>query len=172
MNPGPVDQVVAIFVYSRHLECADCSQPDTNRTELYIECLVRKVTTHGAWNIGEGVFDVENDLGGLLSKPERRYVEAICAPVDTVLVRKGYRYRKTRLADSLGGFALTVGSDGYNPGGQLAHPALFTLPNDSELTPDRDETQEAIECVCQQLADQDLPLDIFNDFGIYCPEVP
>ena len=97
-------------------------------------------------------------------------MEAIWAPVDTVSVRKGWhRYIETRLADGLGGALATFTQ--YGGDSWLAHPDLFTLPNNSDATGNRrNETQEAIDSVCEQLADQDLPLEVFNDFGIYCPD--
>ena len=161
-NPGPVDQVAAMLVYSRNTE-----GDFTNPTELFIECRVQEVTSHGAWST---IFELD-DLDGLLEFPRRRYVEVIWAPVEKVLVKRGYwrhQYTYTRIADGLGG-GVSTNTYGGTSNTWLAHPKLFTLPNNIVDVAEAQQ-EAAIDCVCQGLVNQGLALDIFEEFGIYCPD--
>jgi hypothetical protein len=157
MNPNHVTQVVAIFVY----EAARGANAGT--TGAYVDCRVRQVTPHGSLGIPEIEFP---DSGTAM------YAEAIWAPVHEVTVfedddEHGGRDDDdeafaTRFADGLGGsFATTVfGAEGLS---NLAHPELFSLPNDDASPGQR---QAAIDCVLLGLASLGLDPNIFTQFGI------
>ena len=83
----------------------------------------------------------------------------IWAPVTPVNV--GGTRRFTRLADGLGG---TANEANFAAGAfSLTHPSRFTLPSDDVVPGQR---VAAIECICQNLAENNAPPDTFSEFGI------
>ena len=157
MNPSKVTQVAAVFVYNR--------SADPSQTEVFLGCVVRKVTPHGALDL------LDESIGGDFPAGENtfflppgfppRYAETIWAPLEKVKV-KGKGSSKRRVADGLGGRSMgAVNATEHH----LAHPKLFSLPSNKVVPGQR---QAALDCVCSNLQQIGASSKTFKDFGVRC----
>ena len=202
MNPNHVTQVAAALAYTRPTYIysfgsfnnfyrldfsfiSDGSLPgdEDEEMEVFLTCVVVKLTPHGA-------VKVETPF----SPGVERYVEVIWSPefpVRVPIAAQGGAKKSRRVADGLGGRTLAQAEDdglSDTPGSDhLAHPGLFTPPDDSvdyvfdgsafaDLFTPRNQQEAARLCICQGLIDLvdepfnnlTQPLRIFEPFGINC----
>lgn len=183
VNPIHVDQIAAVFVYQRPTllyqticvpeasggmdNCPNfAGEPDDSgevpyEPEVFLGCLVKRLTPHGAIGIDSNNAPTRNDEVSISEEGVPRFLVTIWAPVDKVDVTGLTKPR--RKADGLGG--RTVGS-GRQTVHQVGHPGLFSLPSNDVVSGQR---EEAIDCVCERLAALSVSRNTFNPFGIACP---
>lgn len=158
MNPNKVTQIAAVLVYSR--------AGDPSQAEIYLGCVVRRVTPHGALDLTSPVVGGDFPTGdeGVFPVPPGfppRYAEVIWAPEKMVRI-KGGKKGKGRLADGLGGRSQGAVNTTEH---YLAHPKLFSLPSNKVVPGQR---EEAIGCVCNNLHGLGADANTFRDFGVRC----
>jgi len=161
MNPNHIPQAVAGLIYSS--DRGQQRQP----SEVFLGCKVDVLTPHGSTDIS----GAELVAAGV---PDNRplYGEFIWAPIEKVTLRrddddddKKGDWKRRRIADGLGGSAVIARGE-VEGEVRLAHPGLFSLPSDSVVAGQR---QKAINCICAELAVQDLDPKVFSEFGVTCP---
>lgn len=158
MNPNRVTQIAAVFVYNR--------SADPSQSEVYLGCVVRKVTPHGALDLTDPAVGGDFPTGdeGAFPVPPGfppRYAEVIWAPEKKVKV-SGKGPNRRRVADGLGGNAQGAVNTTVH---YLAHPSLFSLPSNDVVPGQR---EAAVDCVCGNLGQQGFDLRTFRDFGVRC----
>ena len=207
MNPNHVTQVAAALAYTEptylysfgsfnnfyrldfdFVEQGELPGKEDEETEVFLACVVVKLTPHGAVKVtmmGDPVGDLDVEL----------YMEVIWSPefpVRVPIAAQGGAKKSRRIADGLGGRTLAHaevrGGRPAVPGSDhLAHPGLFTPPDDSvdyvfdgpkfaDLFTPRNQQEAARECICQGLIDLvdepfnnlTQPLRVFEPFGINC----
>ncbi len=169
-NPNHVTQVAAALFYERESEGGG-PRPGGSAEEFQA-CLVRVLTPHGALQFRLDFLETG-----------RLYVEVISAPATPVRKGKrkekdddedenkynkhrGHMKRELRLADGLGIRGTAALTNFASVPLSMVHPGLFSLPSDDVVEGQR---QAAIDCVCGALPAGSDP-DVFEEFGISCPE--
>ena len=183
LNPGPVDMLVGVLAYAREVDryayhgfagqLIFKERVTDPEAETFLACTVVHLTPHAAKKIfvpSEGF--------------PPRYVETISVSRQKQDVSDGTR---ARVADGLG-TRLTTSTDfvsaefepqSINIPKNLAHPSLFTLPDDRPwwLDPENDswnQQEVAVDCLCAGLTAvkktgiKPVSVFAFNEFGIDC----
>ena len=190
MNPIHVTQLAAILMYQRPTRnrttfCPAAAAPCTAAEfeaylpEVFLGCLVVEMTPHSAVSLHDSTSTTwldtsftdagaawpglpgTNRNSGINGMP--RVAEVIWGPAEKVKVA-GVRGLK-RKADGLGG-TTAGGHRTARSHTNLLHPGLFSLPSNDVVAGQR---EDAIECVCEGLADLFADRNTFEKFGISCP---
>lgn len=150
-NPNRRTHVVAFLVYDRFRE----SSPGTSVAERFIGCTLRTVTPHGSLTL-DNISPFSN-----VGSNDRLYFEAIAVPRSPVMIDGS----PTRLADGLGVIVEYSGRDYLQKRAvRSLNPRLFNFP-DTIVNPGT----PGLDCICGELASENLPLDLFAEFGVSCP---
>lgn len=159
VNPNHVTQLSAALIYESDRPNRD---PVAGTRGLFRGCIVRQVKQHDSQ--GASNTEVRTAAGIATDGTEDRplYVEMIWARDKKTDVGGGI---KRRLADGLGG---DMGGTGGEES-KLTHPDLFTLPRDAVVP---GQAQDAIDCVCAEVAILGAGRNVFQPFGISCPAPP
>lgn len=157
VNPTPVTMVAVALFYERERGGERGGVP-----ERFLGSVVEKLYPHAAIQIENKTECASNSSNNSECVPQ--YVEVISVPVEPVQAKKN---GTTRLADGLG----IVGSPNNFQGNLfLLNPELFSLPSNDAVPGQR---EEAIDSICtalqDKLQDKVLSLDLFEEFGIFCP---
>ena len=162
LNPNHVTQIAAMLFYQRPTP----DFPDVD-PEVFLGCLVKKLTPNGAIGILEQEW-LDALFGGVDDDSVPPYVEVIWGPRKKVTIKVDGVEKTRRLADGLGGF--TVPTGGKNRGGRamsgLAHPKSFSLPLNKVVAGQR---EVAIACICAELGALAVSGETFQPFGVKCP---
>jgi len=155
VNPTPVTMVAVALFYEREVG------KHGGVPAQFLRCVVEELSPHAA-------IQIENEPDCVKSNTNSGcvplYVEVISVPVEPVQAKKN---GTTRLADGLG----IVGSPNNFQGNLfLLNPELFSLQSNDAVLGQR---EVAIDSICtalqDKLQDKVLSLDLFEEFGIFCP---
>ena len=157
VNPTPVTMVAVALFYEREGGGKRGGVP-----ERFLGSVVEELYPHAAIQIENKTECASNSSKNTECVPQ--YVEVISVPVEPVQAKKN---GTTRLADGLG----IVGSPNNFQGNLfLLNPELFSLPSNDAVPGQR---EVAIDSICtalqDKLQDKVLSLDLFEEFGIFCP---
>ena len=178
-NPNHVTQVAAVLLYEESTvnysfvnEELTFDNEEDFPLEIYVGCLVVKLTPHAALELDWPFMTAFGDL----------YAEVIFVPEDPVRVAiaaLGGQRKSRRVADGLGGVAMGQDEE-ESRGFHLVHPSAFTLPDetvDYVFDASKNQQEAARQCICAgifDLVDEPFnnlttPLRVFEPFGITCP---
>ena len=151
-NPTIREHMVAVLAYERVIE-GRSGEAGGGEAEVFNNCTVKRLTPHGSVSSSS------------LFTSGPFYGEVISAPSQPIRLPNG---SVTRVANGLGVLAKGGGSR-ENQRWQPVFPRLFSLPSNAVVPGQR---EQAIRCVCLHLRFlfEDVPGDVFSDFGITCSQ--